>query len=124
MGLNAIFAAWQKYRARRWPTIQANVVKTPLSTTRRWFLHVGGNADSDYCLEWSVGGVKYRRRLDNKAEVALDGFVLASLPPKLNSQAIRYNPDKPSKVFLPSDRNEWIFSAGASLIALMVALVI
>jgi hypothetical protein len=128
-GVAAIYAAWQTRRAKSWPTVHASIAKDPESTTKRWLLHnfSRSNADSDYCLEWTIQGVKYRRRLQNKAEISVEGSVLASVSPDLKSQAIRYNPRKPSEVLLPTDRNDWILFAGlscVSLIALTVASIV
>jgi hypothetical protein len=94
----AIRVAWQNHRARSWPTVEGTFVKDRESGAERWLRHNldSGNADADYCLEWTIAGIKYRRRLKNKSQLALEGFVVASAALDLKPQIVRYNPRKPS----------------------------
>jgi len=125
-GIGAARAAWKRAQARDWPEADAKVVSNPESVSERWFRHLlsRSNTDSDYCLEWTVEGVAYRRRLDNKSEVSAGGFVLWSKGPDTTPQKIRFNPRRPSKSFIPCERNEWILLTAVSAATLVAGLVV
>jgi hypothetical protein len=125
-GLSAIQSWWKILRARDWPETRADVVSAPESPSERWFRHIISrwNTDSDYCLEWTVDGGTYRRRLENESEVSVAGFVLWSKAPDRTPRRIRFNPRNPSKSFLPDEAKNWIVPTGIGVACLVAGLVV
>jgi hypothetical protein len=118
----AVVACWRRRRSLTWPTTEAKVVYDPQSGFVRWWRRASRTVptvESAYCLEWTVDGHSYRRRLDNRLEVDVFDIPVWEKPPTLAPQRIRYNPRNPSQCFIVGEERDSTVLAVVAVLTLV-----
>ncbi|WP_155944616.1 DUF3592 domain-containing protein [Pseudoxanthomonas sp. Root630] len=105
----ALLAFLRARTARTWPSAPARVVEVP---PQSWFEDLGHrqwgvNTDTDHVLVWTVGGLEYRKRVEDRAAVQVAGLKLWRRAPLLEEIVIRYDPRNPGTGLTPEDIGAW-----------------
>ena len=107
--LGGLFDWRQQRQARHWPSINATIVeRRPKSIFERDLSTYYLNLDSDFFLEYQIGGRSYAHPVAEKANFRISGIKLWRKKPDLCSVPIRYNPDQPGE-FRRDDHPVWLW---------------
>lgn len=99
---------WERWNTRTWPTTEARVIEIePQKLSEDGYL----KTDSDFAIEYEVGGRRYVQTPDIENNVRIGGLKVyrsPSIPKKFWVRYNRANPSQYSIVHLRSTRFLWV----------------
>ena len=115
---------WERWSTRSWPTTQARVIEVkPQTLFEDGYL----NTDSDFAIEYEVGGRRYVQTPDIENNVRIGGFKVQRWPSIPKEFRVRYNDANPcsySIAHLYSTRLLWAATIGCVVIGFAALLLV